>query len=237
MKVEDVYCLPVSQAVRHKSMLNAIRKYRYTYTKLMYERTPIELLDNLYMGDLAKNALIEYLQLQTNQLVIDYDDVRRDNFMESDPGWDFAFGKKLLKTEVKSSIPPKGEYVKDIIEKRDIKITASHDNGKTWIFPNDLESDIHVQIYFYAHVQKSGNKNFDELYAQIKDSPQRAHELIQSSKYDNPLFLGWNTKKQLIRFEKELKPNNWTFSWTNRIYWRCPIKQAYNLRQLVELLK
>lgn len=29
----------------------------------------------------------------------------------------------------------------------------------------------------------------------------------------------------------------WTFSWTSRIYWKCPISQASNMSELISLIK
>jgi hypothetical protein len=74
-------------------------------TSMMYNRTPVELLDNIFMGDLAKNALLEWLKPRCNCVITDYDEMRTDNFKEPDPGWDFIAGNKHLKAEVKSSIP------------------------------------------------------------------------------------------------------------------------------------
>ena len=88
------------------------------------------------MGDIAKNALVSYLRSHSIS-VIDYDEIRTDNFMEHDPGWDFKIGKKMITVEVKSSIPPNNEPKSNLIKYRDIKITASHDKGKTWIKPED----------------------------------------------------------------------------------------------------
>ena len=28
----------------------------------------------------------------------------------------------------------------------------------------------------------------------------------------------------------------WTFSWTTRVYWRCPINEAMTLKQLVDFI-
>lgn len=57
--------------------------------------------------------------------VIDYDEMRKNNFTEPYPGWDMLFGRSNLKVEIKSSTPPGNEEWMDIINKRDIKITAS----------------------------------------------------------------------------------------------------------------
>ena len=238
MTIDDVFQLPVSEAVIDKTMCNAVKKYNYTIKGLMYNRTPVELLDNLYMGDFAKNALYDYLKNKCTSPIIDYDEERKDNFMEADPGWDMLVGNRKIKVEVKSSIPPNREPISDIINKRDIKITASHDKGKTLKQPQDIESLIHVQIYFYAKPYKKGFENFDSLSSVITRDYKEVKNIINSDKYNKPLFFGFTTKKKIIEHLNTLQPNNktWTFSWTNRLYWKCPIKLAGNIGALIDFI-
>lgn len=54
MTINDVIILPVNQQIIDKTMKNVVKKLNHTNISLMYNRTPVELLDNLYMGDLAK---------------------------------------------------------------------------------------------------------------------------------------------------------------------------------------
>lgn len=236
MTINDVIILPFTPAILGKTATNTIRKYSHTHRTLMYGRTPVELLDNIFMGDLAKNALLEYLRPVCNNPIIDYDEIRTDNFEAADPGWDFKVGNNLIKVEVKSSTPPNNENHAAIINSRDIKITASHDNGNTWIQPQTLESEIHVQIYFYARPYRNGYDNFQTLYNDLIADPNRIHTIINSNKYNHPLFFGWNTKENIIRYANTLQPNTWTFSWTTRVYWRCPINEAFTLQQLVDYI-
>ena len=202
----------------------------------MLNRTPVELLDNLYMGDLAKNSLFSYLKSHCVVEIIDYDEIRTDNFEFPDPGWDFVVGNKKIKVEVKSSIPTKMEDNQSIINKRDIKITASHDKGKTFISPQDIESDIHVQIYFYAKPYKNGFETFEELSTALEYDNTLIHRILNTSKYNNPLFFGYNTKGNIKNFYLTLRPNTWSFVGTDRIYWRCPISKSFTLPELITLL-
>jgi hypothetical protein len=236
MTVNDVVILPFNETILTKTAVNTIRKYRYITSTMMYKRTPVELLDNLFMGDIAKNALVEYLRPLCHQPVIDYDEIRTDNFLEPDPGWDFKAGTTLIKAEVKSSIPTNSESHLAIINKRDIKITASHDKGKTWKQPGELDSELHVQVFFYAKPYKDGYDQFDALYKALIADNSVIHDIINSSKYKLPLFFGWNQKSAIINYTKTLKPNTWTFDKTSRIYWRCPVKEALTLPQLVDYI-
>jgi len=236
MKIEDVFILPFNDEIMNRTIENVIRKFNYVHKTMMYSRTPVELLDNLFMGDIAKNSLLFFLQSNCNCNVIDFDEIRDDNFENPDPGWDIIAGNNNIKIEVKSSIPPNNESYISIINNRDIKITASHDSGNTWIYPESLESDIHVQIYFYAKTYKNGYSSFVELNKILVRSPETIHGIINTKKYLEPIFFGWNTKKNIIKYSKEHHKSTWTFPWTTRIYWKCPIKDSYNLPQLIEYL-
>ena len=109
MTQNDIIILPVNAAILNKTANNAIRKYSHTHRSLMYGRTPVELLDNIFMGDIAKNSLLEYLKFQCINPIIDYDELRNDNFMSPDPGWDFKVGDNRIKVEVKSSTATNNE--------------------------------------------------------------------------------------------------------------------------------
>ncbi|MBL7738421.1 MAG: hypothetical protein JNK14_04325 [Chitinophagaceae bacterium] len=234
MTTGDVVILPVTEKVISKTTVNTIKKFNHTDPSRMYGRAPVELLDNIYMGDLAKNSLLDYLQANACCPFIDYDEVRTDDFHNADPGWDFKAGQEQIKTEVKSSIPTHSESRQAIIDKRDIKVTASHDKGNSWIEPADLESDIHVQVYFYARPYKKGYSDFAALHQDLNADNQALHRIINSKKYDQPLFFGWNTKQSIIQFARTLQPDTWSFGKTSRVYRRCPIKEAMTLLQLVE---
>lgn len=236
MTINDVVVLPFGDQILEKTAANVIRKYSHTHTSMMYNRTPVELLDNIFMGDLAKNALLEWLKPRCICTITDYDEVRTDNFKEPDPGWDFMAGNKQLKAEVKSSIPTRNENYNRIIALRDIKITASQDKGVTWIDPQTLESDIHIQIYFYAKPWKNGYDNFDKLAGDLTANPDLIHTVINTKKYSEPLFFGWNTKKNIVAYSKNLDKPTWSFDKTSRIYWKCPIKEAFDLSQLVRFI-
>ena len=238
MTEKDVIILPVTPEIVEKTQRNVVKKFNFTVRSLMYSRTPVELLDNLYMGDMAKNAIYEYLRTHCINEVIDYDEVRTDNFKDHDPGWDIMVGTKKLKVEIKSSTPPNNESIADIIAKRDIKITASHDKGKSWRKPEDIESDIHVQVYFYATPYKNGYSSFEQLSAVITRNNKKVGEIIKADKYKEPLFLGYNTKENIVEYINNLpaEKRTWTFAWTDRIYWKSPIRLAFNMQSLIDLI-
>jgi hypothetical protein len=179
---------------------------------------------------------VQHACMASTQPIMDYDELRTDNFEEPDPGWDIKAGAKQIKIEVKSSIPTNQESHQAIINKRDIKITASHDKGSTWIDPGTLESDLHLQVYFYAKPYKNGYDQFDILRSDITADSNTLHRIINSDKYKQPLFFGWNKKQNIVQYVSSLKPNTWSFEKTSRVYWRCPIKEAFTMPQLIEYI-
>ena len=48
MTEKEIIVLPVTREIIEKTMLNTQKKYSNTYKTLMYNRTPVELLDNIY---------------------------------------------------------------------------------------------------------------------------------------------------------------------------------------------
>ena len=224
---KDVFRLPFNEEILNKSITSSIKKFSNTTPNLMYRRTPVELLDNILMGDIAKNSLFFYLQEKSSMLFIDYDEIREDKFINSDPGWDIKIGSSNKKIEVKSSIPTRFESYQNIISLRDIKITAGH--SYITINPNDLVADYFFQIYFYAKIYKKGYESIHKLQEDLDKKPQIIHELLNTKKYSSPLFFSWNSKINIVNFSEELTPPTWSWPASKRIYWKCPIKFSYSL--------
>lgn len=248
MTVSDIREFGVPNEVINKTINTTIRKYLYTIKNLTYDRTPVELLDNLFMGDFAKNSLFYYLKVIENKNVIDYDEIRTDDFQNADPGWDIMSLDNNLKIEVKSSIVPsvdKGNNechtIQNLINRRDIKITASHNKGQTYIDPENLESDIHVQIYFLnAKTYKKGPNDLNLLAQEITTNPQKVDQYININKYLNAKYFGFSLKQEIVDLKNYNINHNinptWTFSWTNRIYWNSPISNAHTFEQLLNII-
>jgi hypothetical protein len=232
---KDVIELPFNEDIANKSYINSIKKFKYTMKNKSYDRTPIELFDNILMGDIAKNSFLNCLRDQGYNCV-DYDEIREDNFENNDPGWDIKIGSKKVCIEVKSSIPPNEASDDEIIEKYDVKVIAGH-KGQVLKSPEKIESDIHVQIYFRAKIyKKSKFSTLEDLYEFLNSNHEEGKKLINIQKFNKPLFFSWNSKEKIIFFSKTFIPNTWTFTWTSIIYWKCPIKYSHNLNKLKEII-
>ena len=130
------------------------------------------------------------------------------------------------------------ELIDNIIKNRDVKTTASHDNGKTFIQPSNLDSEIHIQIYFFnVSVYKQGYNDPYSLYNNIRYDSNKIRKIINTDKYNEPYYFGFSTKQEIINYKRENETKSiettWTFSWTDRWYWKSPILKAHNMKKLI----
>ena len=249
MNFNDIVKLEVTPQVINKTVNNTIEKYLYTILNMGYSRTPVELLDNIFMGDFAKNLIYKYLAQQSINIE-DYDEIRTDNFQNPDNGWDLKVNN--LKIEVKSSAIPKSDIVnnnklskntfQNILNNRDVKVYAKKCDSCPFILPDSLESDIFIQIYFpNAITYKIGFDNAEELYREISKDPNNLKSIIKIQKYYNAYYFGYLTKQDIIDIYNYNTQNNnkstWSFSWTEAVYWKAPLSQAKNLSDLVHYIQ
>ena len=247
MTLQDIKQLLVNELVITKTIQNSVKKYLYTIQNTSYSRTPIELLDNIFMGDFAKNLMYDCL-INSNVNIKDYDEIRTDNFQDSDKGWDLKVGK--LNIEVKSSTIPSIDKVsndlnktfQNILKNRDIKIYAKKCNNCKLIPPKDLNSDIFIQIYFpNAVTYKKGNyKDPKELYKDIQKNPNCIKDIINIKKYFKAYYFGYLTKEDIKNiYDYNIRngyKTTWSFPWTEAIYWKAPLSKAKNLNSLIYYL-
>lgn len=241
--VHDVFILPINREIISKTIANVVRKFSFTRLNSIKSRTPLELLDNLVQGDLAKNSLLWHLRRQKICL-FDYDEIRTDDFKEPDPDWDMCTPDEKTFIEVKSSLPP--DYLKKknekfshrIIEELDIKLTAGSSPQKL-ISPKQLKADIHIQVYYNTErldKQHSGN-DFGKIK---KTNPESILELIHfKERLQKPYFFGFCTRNEIVEYLEylEKKDQSQTWKYEDCIYWRFPIHYARDMNRLIELLR
>ncbi len=241
--LSDIIPLPVSPEVKEKTIINTVRKFNYTLQNSIVKRKQIELICDLYMGDLAKNCIVDYLRKHcVNGLhIIDYDEVRTDNFTEHDP-WDFCINRNDLRVEVKSSTPPKkknGEMESDeellrgygTLKGRDIKIIAKKTPNQKEVQPEEFDCFVFPQVYFRCRVPDARDFTSAELN-RLQVSPMALQEIVDLQRFDNPLFFGWATKTDIIFFRDRLVEPQWEYG--NAIYWKCPLRFSRTLNELVD---
>lgn len=242
--LNDIVSLPVSTKVKEKTIINTVRKFNYTLQNSIVKRKQIELICDLYMGDLAKNCIVDYLREHcVNGLhIIDYDEVRTDNFTEHDP-WDFCINRDDLRVEVKSSTPPlkkNGEMESDEellrgdgkrLKGRDIKIIAKKTPNQKEVQPEEFDCFVFPQVYFRCRVPDARDLTSEEL-SRLRVSPMALQEIVDLQRFDNPLFFGWSAKTDIIFFRDRLVEPQWEYG--NAIYWSCPLRYSRTLKELVD---
>ena len=246
MKIDKIYKLKINEEIIEKTIENTIKKYNFTIKNLSYSRTPVELLDNIFMGDFAKNLICHNLRI-FNIDVIDYDEIRNDDFQSYDKGWDLKVKNFLI--EVKSSIPPKNDIsfskeitFKNLINNRDIKIYAKKCENCNIVYPENLNSDVFIQVYFLgAKTYKKGFNSFEKLFEEINNNKNKVKTILNINKYFDAYFFGFLTKQDIINiYQDNLRKKNdtmWSFSWTEAKYWKAPLKRAKSMEELLMMFK
>lgn len=244
--IQDVLKLPINREIVGKTLENVIKKFSYTRIHSIKKRMPLELLDNLFQGDLAKNSLLWYLRRQ-KLCLFDYDEIRADEFKKPDPDWDICTADEKTFLEVKSSLPPaylkkkQKKFSNKIVDELDIKITASIKNEKM-IPPNQLMADIHIQVYYNAEGFSKIEKmiSYQTLKDKLEDNPDSLLELIHYQKrLTKPYFFGYCTRHDIEEYleylDKRGESKTWEFQ--NCVYWRYPIQMAKNMNRLIQRLR
>lgn len=244
--VKDIFELPINREIIGKTIENVARKYSFTQLHGVKVRTPLELLDNLMQGDLAKNSLLWYLRRQKIGL-FDYDEIRSDGFKQADPDWDLCTIDEQTFLEVKSSLPPdylksgNEKFSKRIVDELDIKITAGIRRNPgaepRLIPPQELRADIHIQVYY--NTTRLGNSNSTNNHARIREqiasNPDMILELIRfRERLRHPYFFGFCTRDEIVQYLRRSHSKTWEYA--DCIYWRFPIRHAKNMKELIKLL-
>lgn len=235
--LNDIVALPVSLDVKQKTIINTVKKFNFTLQNSIVRRNQIELICDLYMGDLAKNCIVDYLRNNcvNRPNIIDYDEVRADNFTEHDP-WDFCINRDNLRVEVKSSTPPmkkNGEMETDeeLLKGRDIKIIAKKTPNQREVPPEEFDCFVFPQVYFRCRVPDERDLTTAETQ-RLSVSPLALQEIIDLNRFDNPLFFGWSAKTDIIFFRDRLVDPQWKYG--NAVYWSCPLRYTRTLKELVD---
>ena len=159
--LNDIIDLEYDEECIEMAIHSTVAKFLHTSTTQMYARTPLLKLENIFMGDFAKNAIMhtakkQLTSLNNDLIILDYDQVRADKFLLHDAGWDIALTKHLLYGEVKSSYPPRSNGVQysdqRILNELDFKITAWKDGDDSETRRSKVKqlADVFFQVYFMA---------------------------------------------------------------------------------------
>nr|WP_304219963.1 hypothetical protein [Fredinandcohnia onubensis] len=233
--VANLINIPVSNAAIRWAAYTSLKKFPHT-SQGIRPRPPLVILDNLFQGDLAKSALIEYFLVNSVAITQEFDRVRTDNFVNyNTQGFHFIANNSRI--EVNSSNIPSGDTVSSAIQ-RDIKVTAS--NGGPITYPLALPFDITVQLYFDTQPNRITNQyNYQQLVAlanEVQSPEDEALDAVVNAlnanvRYSHNLIgYGWATTTDIdqIRLNnvRNGRPTTWSYPNNSRTYWRCKIQDT-----------
>lgn len=234
----DIIRIPISTANIQWAAETAIKKFQHTHQGF---RGPRNVLDELFQGDLAKNALISYLTNNGQLITDEYDRVRNDNFTMPN-NYGYVFFENGLRVEVNSSKAPNLNHsIQQRLSWYDLKVTAG-DNGVIHTMPHQLPYDISYQMYFETDKNQQ-LPNYNRLCNAITGAdltdPQVLTQLINqliidldvANRYQYNL-LGYArvtpTIIENIRLRNQANGQNttWSFPGATRDFWVCKLRDC-----------
>lgn len=190
------------------------------------DRHPNVSFDSKLRGYIGENGLKKWFA--HNGIVID-----ACNHFPDGLNMDIDFEYKGLDIELKTSlIPDKDGDLKTVFNKRDIKLIKREQSIE------DLKGDIHIQVYY----QHRTNKKDKWLKAQEinleSDDVDYVYKAICGKAYLDKTFLFcWIDKPTLIKKINALPLNKRTWSFGQRSFWVCPLKDCFPPNDLIKYLQ
>jgi hypothetical protein len=248
---------PVPVTVRLEMALEAVkwvcRRLAFTIDRgQMNSRSIAEKLDDGIMGEIASIAIMQYLS-DSGRQVVAYDQIRRDEYKDPDPGWDVLVSNKvdleqwILTTQnpkikpidahsisIKSSRIPKADEdnIETAVNRRDYKIFKKNSS-----IIDDLTADFEAQVY-YPLVTSVFDKKWNISSEQLQ---QHNYELIMNElhimeRYSNCFICGLASKKVIADYSRTqpVGSRSWgsMHEGHNKEMWRAPLTLGTSLLTL-----
>jgi hypothetical protein len=249
---------PTRMSVRYEMVSEAVKwvcnRLAFTIDRQhMNPRNLSERLDDGVMGEIASVAVMQFL-MDHGRYVVSYDQIRTDNYMEADPGWDVlssreAFDQWLAKSpdvkvkpgfaysfSIKSSRIPKADNdeIDRAIEKRDFKIFK-----KSGSIDLDLTADFEVQVYYLL-----GASVFEpDMKISAEDvSCKNINVIIKNlrlmERYSECFLSGAASRQVLINYSNSLPAGQRYWSSYHAGYekqmWRAPLQLGTSFQQIIK---
>lgn len=242
--------LPLSQVNLGDLGRNAARKVDFSVDRTgLPSRQLRAKFDDKLMGDLAADAFASWLSSFGDLEVVSYDNIRTDNFVHRDPGWDVAVGHRippigkwsspwqapphLWTISVKSSrIPASDMNATTAVLRRDFKILRYSSDIR-----HDLHADIETQVYFPPSRESGQSLSIDELQAASRDN--LAAEALAKyaggiSRFSPGLLVRFASSQLLASRVR----STFRMPGLNKVFWSAPLKElGSNPAYLPEALK
>ena len=182
----------------------------------MNRRSLTERLDDIIMGEIGSTAVMQYL-IERGNRVIAYNDIRKDEYRDPDPGWDLSV--RAVKTNkchtlsVKASRIPKADHdsMDAVIERRDFKVLVRADEIE-W----DLRSDYEAQVYFPLRSSVfDGVEAIPMRMVQDEDADMVLRRLRLPSRYGTCFICGFASRVAIVAHSEGLAERGDDLSWTS----------------------
>lgn len=173
------------------------------------KRTDFERFINIFYGDLAKNLIKNLIQHNLKNMnvninnIIEYDEVRNDNFKYPDKYDLILCAKKDENKQTKIEIEVKSSLEKYITKEVDIKNL----NNRRIIFNLENEheniTDVIMQIFFFCEDNKLENLNNEFKNKSLNEVDEYFNKLKELKVF--AYFMGYINKKMQIDLKKSQK--------------------------------
>lgn len=228
-----------------QAIIWACRRERHTIDRPgMNLRGPVERFDDIVMGEIASAAVMQYLVDRRNHVVA-YDDIRIDDFVDPDPGWDLVVGKGLtswpaqgddvttppadtVTISVKSSRIPDADSdsIHKAIGRRDFKILKENEEIEA-----DLTADFESQVYYRLQQSKLRDELcIGEEDLRNEDATAILEGLDLVGRYGVCYLVGFVAKDVLVQHSRSLQPDDrtWVSSHQQSMkrMWKAPLTLA-----------
>lgn len=241
VQLQDVLTLPLSRKVIIFAAWTATQKINQTDRGFARRSLP-QILQNIFQGDLAKNAFVEWLLSQGISLnrIWEYDEVRTSFRSPNRLGYPIKITKndgQEVTIDVNSSSSD-NRTDQSIIDNLDVKVTAGNRNSNLRN-PLQLRAEVHVQIYVRPRVEMEEIAPEELREALLNDQTLTTERILQvrDAYQGDVLFgFGWATRNDIDRFKRRFEQRGerptWGFWRFRRIYWKCPIRDSRPFQDL-----
>lgn len=207
----------------------------------MNARSPTERLDDIIMGEIGSTHVMKYL-VDRGRRVIAYDEIRDDDYIHPDPGWDLVVGDSLngwlffwedpmlppsdcTTLSVKASRMPKADDddIDTVVSRRDFKVLVTSNH-----IERDLTADYEVQVYF--PLKLSTFDLVEDKVLDFKDVDMVLERLRIRSRYSTAHIVGFASREAIVGYSRGLEskgePLHWTshHSGSSKKMWRAPLR-------------
>lgn len=227
----------------------------------MNDRNVSERLDDIIMGEVGSIAVLRSLTSSKVEALA-YDEVRNDDFRESDPGWDIVVGNQLkdwfaeqtdprrvpensTTLSIKTSRIPvarvpdnksEEEQVKSCVANFDFKVFKKSKN-----ITDDIVADFEVQIYY------SINSKYERAYVVAKEEIESleiqsvVNKLKIEQRYSNLYITSFGEKSTLVGYNSGRAETKriWNSLHEGRTkeMWTAPLWLGVNINSFAEKMR